>query len=310
MIRQFKYRDITWIDATNPSKEELSSLVRDFNIHSLVENELSEPSKRSHVDPYENYIYLVLQFPSCRFCFGKEKDSDIKNDTQEIDFIAGKDFLITIHYEPIQALEEFGQIFEANLKNVTDKDIHTGYLLFEILIQMYRSLDTALVFLSDELKRAERNIFEGKEREMVVVLSKINHELLDSAWSLQAHEEVLVALENAGGEFFGKNFRIYLKRVTNIERRIFSALTNLRDTYTELRTTNDSLLTIKTNEIMKVLTIMAFTTFPLTVFTSTFGMNTVNNPILGMPYDFWIIVGIMLAAVATMFTFFRYKRWF
>ena len=46
MIRQFKYRDIIWIDATSPSKEELATLSSDFNIHSLVENELAEPSKR------------------------------------------------------------------------------------------------------------------------------------------------------------------------------------------------------------------------------------------------------------------------
>jgi magnesium transporter len=174
---------------------------------------------------------------------------------------------------------------------------------------MYRSLDTGLIFLTDEIKQAEQNIFDGKEKEMVIVLSKINRELLDYTWSLHPHEEVLRLLESAGGDFFGKNFIIYLKRVTNIERRIFSNLDNLREMFNDLRLTNDSLLTIKTNEIMKILTIMAFVTFPLSVITSTFGMNTEFTPILGQPFDFWIVVAIMLALVAFMFAFFRYKRW-
>ena len=309
MIRQFKYRDITWIDATNPSKEEIASLARDFEIHSLVENEIAEPSKRSHLDPYEKYLYLVLHFPACHFCLGEKENKPSDDDTLEVDFLIGRDYLVTIHYEPIQALEEFGQIFEANLRSVDEKKVHPGYLLFEIILQMYRSLDTALVFLGDELKRAERNIFDNKEKEMVMVLSKINRELLDCSWSLQPHEEVLRALEISGNEFFGKDFGAYLKRLTNITRRVAAALANLRETFVELRTTNDSLLTIKTNEIMKVLTIMAFTTFPLTVFTSTFGMNTVNNPIIGGPFDFWIILAGMGMLAGVFFLYFKRKDW-
>ena len=308
MIRQFKYRDIIWIDATSPSKEELATLSSDFNIHSLVENELAEPSKRSHLDTYDNYLYLVLHFPACRFCIGNKKTEGAG--IEEVDFIVGKKFIITIHYEPVQALEEFGQIFEANLQSVDDKKIHAGYLLFEILIKMYRSLDTSLTFLGEELKKAEENIFAGKEKEMVFVISDLNRELLDCTWSIQPHEEVLHSLEVSGGNLLGNDFAFYLKRITNIERRIFATLSNLQEMFKELRITNDSMLSIKTNEIMKVLTIMAFTTFPLTVFTSMFGMNTVYNPILGRPYDFWIIVVIMLSAVASMFIFFRYKRWF
>ena len=63
------------------------------------------------------------------------------------------------------------------------------------------------------------------------------------------------------------------------------------------------------NEIMKILTIMAFITFPLTLFTSMFGMNTIATPIVGRTGDFWIILGIMVIVSAGLFSFFKYKRW-
>ena len=197
MIRQFKYRDITWIDATNPSKEELTAFGRDYKIHSLVENELAEPSHRSHLDTYENYLYLVLHFPACRFCLDGSKDTS--EDTQEVDFIIGRDFLLTIHYEPIQTLEEFGQIIEANLRAAEANKDQTGFLFYQILLRLYGALDAGLSYIGDELKKAEGNIFSGKEKETVVVLSKINREILDFNWVLKAHPEIISLLETKTG---------------------------------------------------------------------------------------------------------------
>jgi Mg2+ and Co2+ transporter CorA len=60
---------------------------------------------------------------------------------------------------------------------------------------------------------------------------------------------------------------------------------------------------------MKILTIMAFLTFPLSLFSSLFGMNTTATPIIGNPHDFWIIVSIMMLAIITIVSYFRHKGW-
>jgi len=60
---------------------------------------------------------------------------------------------------------------------------------------------------------------------------------------------------------------------------------------------------------MKVLTILAFITFPLVLLSSVFGMNTISTPIVGIKGDFWIIIGVMLAATFSMFVYFRKKKW-
>ena len=76
----------------------------------------------------------------------------------------------------------------------------------------------------------------------------------------------------------------------------------------ELRKTNDSLLSTKQNEIMKVLTLMSFVAFPLTVIASIFGMNS-NLPIVGQSNDFLIILGIMIATAIFLFGIFKFKKW-
>jgi Mg2+ and Co2+ transporter CorA len=54
---------------------------------------------------------------------------------------------------------------------------------------------------------------------------------------------------------------------------------------------------------------MAFVTFPLSLFASIFGMNTKTLPLAGFEGDFWIILGIMVAATIFFFAFFKHKRW-
>lgn len=308
MIKQFKQRNVTWIDIESPTKDDIANLITTYNLHSLVGNELIAPSHESHVDVYERYLYLVLHFPTCEICYTPNQKE--KQDTQELNIILGRDFLITIHYEPLQTLEDFSRIFEAQAKIGDNRtEFHAGYLFHHIMREMYASLEVGMDFVNTDLKRVEKKVFEGKEKEMVVALADINRNLLDFRWALKPHMKILDSLDSVVGDFFDHKFNHYIRSIIGQYNQVWEMLESNREMFKEIKQTNDSLLTIKTNEIMKILTIMAFTTLPLSLFTSIFGMNTINTPIIGSTNDFWIIVTIMLVAVCLMFIFFKNRRW-
>ena len=91
--------------------------------------------------------------------------------------------------------------------------------------------------------------------------------------------------------------------------RVYNMIRNHLDMLAELRETNNSLVYTKQNEAMKVLTIMAFITFPLSLLAGIFGMNTTATPLIGSRHDFWIIISIMITATVAFFGFFKYKKW-
>lgn len=304
MTRKLKYKHITWIDLTSPSKEEVDEVVKEYKLHALIGEDLAGPSVRSKVDIYDDFLYLILHFPSPNI---KVKDED---GTQEVDFIIGKDFLITAHYENIDTVSEFAKIFESQLEfGRPGKELHAGHLFYAIIRQIYQSLEEGLEYINDNLRLVEKNIFLGKEKEMVEVLASINHSLIDFRWSLKAHQEILDSLDLAGKEFFGDKFSYFLHAISGEYDRIWNMLESNRETFAELRQTNESLLTIKTNEIMKFFTVMAFVTLPLTVLTQMFGMNSDYLPIVDHPNGFWIILILMGISVAVIFLFFRLKKW-
>ncbi len=307
MIKQFKHKNIAWLDIQSPTKEDLALISKNYKIHSLVTNELASRTDRSRVDAYENYCHLTLQFPVCELCYSLKPQKD----TQEIHFIIGKDFLITVHYEHVQALAEFGQILEGNLAIPRGRDdLHAGHLFFQVLRQLYRSLDLGLDVINTELKKVKKDVFSGKEKEMVIMLSDIHHNLIDFQWALRTHDEALKSFELIARDLFGEGYDYYMKILKNECSKIWDTFVNNRETFEDIRQTNESLLTIKTNEVMKTLTILAFITFPLSIISSLFSMSTTATPLVGLPYDFWIVIVLMAIVAVTMFSIFKHKKWF
>lgn len=303
MISRYLYKDLVWVDLESPTQEEVRALMEEFNIHPLAAEELLVPTLRPKVDLYPNFIYLILHFPAIthRHTGGRE---------QEIDFIIGKKFLITTHYDLVDSLHEFSKVFEVNSilekSNIGD---HAGFILFYILKELYKMLDRELAHIRHDFAEIEPKIFGGKERDMVTSISHLNRDLLNFRQTIRPHQEVLESFELAGTKFFGEDFSYYLHTITGEYFKISSILDGHRETLMELRDTNDSLLTTKTNDIMKTIAIISFVTFPLSLVATIFGMNTNTLPIVGSDYDFWVIIGIMVSITFVIFAYFKRKRW-
>lgn len=309
MIKQFTYKELTWIDLENPTEDELTELKQKYSIHPVALAELRQPSARSKVDSYKDFIYLILHFPFCRLCVAPgETVSSTPN--QEVDFIVGKNFIITTHYESIAPLHDFTKLFDSDfaLKHHRGK-IHAGFILFYILREMYNSMESGLHLINNRLKLIEPKVFSGQEREVVTDLAGISRDLLDCRWNLRSHRELLESLEHAGADLFGAKFRFYLRALRGEYDKIWDMVESNRHTFLELRETNESLLAIKSNETMKLLTVIAFIFFPVAVIPQIFGMNT-TLPLIGQPHDFYLVLALMLASSIVMYVLARYKKWF
>ena len=303
MISKYTYKDMTWIDIESPTKDDVRGIMEEYNIHPIVADELLSPTLRPKVDLYDNLIYLILHFPtiSHKHCAQTE---------QEVDFIIGKNFLITTHYDVIDPLHEFSKVFEVS--SILDKSNigdHAGFLFFYIMREMYKNSINELDTIQDVLERIETKIFDGEEVKMVEVISNTSRDLLNFKQAVRPHKEVLESFEMAGEKFFGKEFLYYIRGISGEYYKIYNILEGHRETLSELRETNDSLLTTKTNETIKILTVMASLALPAAIVASLFGMNAQAMPFVGNPNDFWILVFIILIITFLTLLFFKYKKW-
>ena len=302
MIYKFEYKNVVWLDIDTPTKEDADRIMKDYNISFLIANELIFPTNKPRVELHEDYMYAVLHFPAFKHSH--------KQTNQEIDFIIGKNFVITARHDTIDALHKFSKILEVNSILNKEHTVHpSGFLFFMLLRELYQSMENELDFIDDSTKDIESKIFSGKEKEMVMSLSNVSRTLLNFKKITDWHKDVLESLQLAGKRLFGEHFAYHMQLITGEYQKINNTLIGNMEFVAELRETNNSLLEAKQNEVAKVLTVLAFIAVPLSLIASIFQIDTVSRPIVGMKYDFWIFIGILLLAGMLMFAYFRNKKW-
>ena len=302
MISRHTHNDLVWIDLESPNREEIKSIAAEFHLDRFVAEELLIPSLRPRVEFHDTYCYVILHFPALRHTR--------KSREQEVDFIIGKDFIITTHYETVDPLHKFSKVFDLNaaLPEHALAD-NAALIFFSMLKVLYKGIDHEVELVRRDCTTIEEQIFAGEEIMMVEAISRSARDLLNMRQIVEPHRDVLHTLETEGPAFFGADFAPYLRAMSNEYYRVHNHIMRQTESLHELRETNNSMLTTKQNETIKVLTIMAFVTFPLSLIVAIFSMDAKHTPIVGSDYDFWIILGILGTAVLFMMAYFKRKDW-
>jgi magnesium transporter len=299
----FKENHLSWINIEKPTRSQIAKIGRDYDIHSLILTELQRHTLRTKVDNYGHFLYLVLHFPVY--------DHNDTGPGTEIDFIIGKDFLITVQYTKNELLTKFvKKCLKGHIPGFPDAKRSSGHLFHAILSHLLDSVTLELDTIDKNISSLENKIFrQGRNDEVIQQISLVRQEILDFRRAVRPQRSVLESLGEQGKDFFGRELEPYFNALQGHHQKIWNYLENHKESIEALQQTNESMISIRTNEITKTLTIMAFITFPLTLLASLFGMNTIKTPIVGNPNDFWIIIAIMFVCMLSMIIFFRYKKW-
>ncbi len=304
MLRTHQHKDVTWLDLENPQPEEINQIMHSYSIPNEAAEDLLSPTPKQRVVKYDNCVYIVMHFPALSHPIAKN------HQRQEIDFIIGKKFLITVHYDKIKSIDNFGESFITEIQSgLEDTEHNAGHIFHKLMRKLYHNILQDVEMTRDSLHRVENAIFKGEEKRMVIEISKIHRDILRFKSATGPHKEAITTLYQVFREFLGNEYEYFIHDMSSEYQRVERRMQANKDLLDELRLTNDSLLESKQNEAIKSLTMMAFMTFPLTLIATLFTMRTDYMPIIGMQNDFWIIIGIMFAVVISCISFFSYKKW-
>ncbi|MEK7564926.1 MAG: magnesium transporter CorA family protein [Patescibacteria group bacterium] len=298
-----KSPNVTWLDIKNPSPKELRFLAQNYNIHPLIINGLEKPTIRSQAEDYNGYIYLVLHFP----IFNPQKQV---SEPVEIDFIITPDTLISVRYENIEPLDEFLEKCKSYNGHIKKEAMSRGaiYFFYYLIKEIYAFSLRQLDHMDENIDKIEEAIFSGHHKEMLLALSLARSDVLNFLRTLRPQGTVLESLL-ARSDSFEQKARPYLIDLLGEHHQVINQAENNCESIEGLQTTNSALLEHKTNEVMKVLTIITFTILPLTLIANIFGMSSKNIPLVDHPHFFKIMLMAMATTVAVSFSIFKYKKW-
>lgn len=304
MIFRHEQNGTSWIDIEQPTPEEIRAIARELSIGERIETELLAPSPLPLVAGDAEHALLVLHFPSHGGDGGETK-------SQEIDFVVGQKFVLTVRYEVVAPLHHLRKLLEANGLVGAHFDMRADMFLEILFAHLFAAIRDHTNHIAGRLSRIEKEMFAGHERDAVLRISEINREFLHLQAAIANHEEPLIrflkALERRN--FFGPAFGERAERIQGENEQLGRLIGTHRAVGTELRETNAALLESRQNEIMKTLTVVTFIILPLELVANVFAMSVPGLPFAGNPNAFYIVMALMLAIGGMLTLFFASKRW-
>ncbi len=116
------------------------------------------------------------------------------------------------------------------------------------------------------------------------------------------------ALERAKQGYFGDELDVYFDDLTDASERIWDVLENFKEIAESLESSNESVLSHRLNDSLRILTAASVVLLPLTLIASVWGMN-VPVPGEGAAGSFWFIMGVMAILLVGMVLYFRRRGW-
>jgi magnesium transporter len=293
---------LTWIHLDRPTQGEASGLAERFGWHPLDVEDVLSKRQRPKIDEYADYRFVVLHFPVYDKTVGRLNAA-------ELDVFIGPDYLVTL---PAVELLPVTRLFQRCAEDEELRDQlfskGSGYLLYHVLDDLFDYCFPILDKIGYKLDRIEDEMFEGRSEEIVRDLSNIKQEIISYRKIIKPERSTLRLLERHVERFLPEELELYFDDIVDAAERIWDLLDNYKEVVEALEDTNESVISHRQNDVLRLLTIISVTMLPLTVLTGVFGMN-VLFPGEGTHEAFWIILGLLIATLVSMVVFFRYKRW-
>jgi magnesium transporter len=297
---------LRWVNIEHPSPLECGWLEDHFGFHALDLEDVLSRNQRPKIDEYPEYLFIVLHFPVFDRTVGRLNAG-------ELDIFVGPDYLVTI---PNQSLQPVAYLFERCRQKEGFRDQlfanGSGFLLYKVVDDSFDYCFPMLRKIGNKLDALEEEIFSGRSEEVVRDIFNVKQEIINFRKIIRPQRPVLRDLERTKQRFLavreGEDLEIYFDDIVDAHERIWDMLENDKEVVQGLEETNESVISHRVNDILRVLTVISVILLPLTLVASIFGMN-VRVPGQNEIGAFWIVVGVMAVMLVGLLALFRRRGW-
>lgn len=269
MIRELKIGTIKWIDGVGLTADEKEQIIEKYNVHELDIEACREWNQKVRLDKYEDYSFLVLNFP--KFNITKKI-----YELNEFNIFLWKDFLVTFRNDTWNHINTIFKYYKELKINTRKKDIKvsSGYILYEITQAMLEKMFNVIKNVTHDLRSLEWQIFDWDNNSWLVkeiLIKKRNIILLKHMFKPQI--AVLTQLEMTINRMFEWEIEEYFEDLEDKLEQIVNEINIMQEHIESIEDAFKSMVDIKTNFVIKVLTVFSAFMLPLTLITSFYWMN-------------------------------------
>ncbi len=295
---------ILWINVDGIGDPQwLHAIGESFGLHPLALEDAVHVHQRAKVEEYDDHLFIVVRMiaPSDRLS------------TEQVSLFLGKDFVVTVQELPGgDCLDSVRQRLRTSQGRIRRSG--PDYLVYALIDAVIDSYFPVLERYGEELDALDASA-DGASPDLFDRLHTIRQELLQLRRAAWPHRDALNLLQRHESDLIAEGTRIFFRDCYDHSIQIIDVLETQREMCADMRDLVLTMVGQRTNDIMRVLTIMSTIFIPLSFIAGVYGMNfdtqasAWNMPELGWKFGYPFALGIMATTAGVLLVFFYRKGW-
>jgi len=290
---------VTWIEVEGLGNEgALRRIAEQFHIHPLALADIVNIGQRPKAESYPEFELVICRMACAR--------NAVEFDLEQVSIVLGREVVVSFHeggrdvFEPVRERIRRGALVRSMGADFL------AYALVDTLVDGYYPIVESL---GERLEGLEEEVSEAPKSALLRQIHRVRRELLTFVRLVHQQRDAVGAMMRADHPQISDAVRVYLRDSYDHAVQISDVLDTFRDVAVGLMDVYVSTLSQRTNEVIKVLTILSSIFIPLTFIVGVYGMNFEHMPELHWRYGYYLTWGIMVTVVAGLLYYFRRNDW-
>ncbi len=294
---------VYWLDVVGLDDTNLIEAIGErFQLHPLALEDTVHVHQRPKVDDYESHLYIVARMTNALDC----------PDTEQVSIFLGKNFVVTFQEKKGDCFEAVRERIRQNRRIRSKQADYLAYALLDAIVDNYFPL---IEEYRERLDKLEDSLTRFKTEDAMGELHEIRRDLRLLRKVSWQHREALNSVIRLDHPLIEKETSLYLLDCYDHCVQLLDVTEGYREYCTDLRDLHLAEVSLRTNEVMKVLTLIATLFMPMSFVAGLYGMNfdydasKYNMPETHWTYGYPFALGIMLVIGLSLLSFFWRKGW-
>ena len=301
----FKYKNTltnTWINVDGVYRTDIVEKIGNhFGINSLALEDIVNTNSRPKIDDFKDFIFIILKMLTY------DQDKHMLN-IEQVSLILGRNYVISF-------LEDEGDLFDSIRARLRDsqsrtREMGSDYLTYCLMDKVVDEYFLIIESMGEELEKLEDEVATNPSRMFLHRYNDLKQNaiyLRKSVWPLR--EVINYLLRNEVGLIKIETLPFF-RDLYDHTVQVIETIETYRDLFSDIMDIYLSTLSLRLNEVMKVLTIISTIFIPLTFIVGVYGMNFTHMPEIDWKYGYFGVWVLMIIVAGAMIAFFKKKKWF
>jgi magnesium transporter len=295
-------RTVTWINVDSLTDVGIINLIgKMFGLHSLALEDVGH-QQQPKIEAYHDHMFFLLRAPV----------ADDKVATEQVAMFVGKDFVLTFGEHPGDCFESIRAQIRKDGSRIRESG--ADYLAYALVDSIVDAFFPVLESFGEEVEEVETEIFQHARPRILRRIHLMKQDMMALRRIAWSHREIANRVVRDTSPHFSEQVRIFFRDCYDHAVNQIDLIETYREVAFGLIEIYQTEITMKVNEVMRVLTVIATIFLPLGFIASLYGMNfdresPFNMPELGWRFGYFFALGIMAVVAIGMLIYFGRRGW-